>query len=310
MILIKGVTQMEAYAGIETGGTKCVCMLARSPKEIYAYEKFPTEDPESTVVNIAKYIKDVARQKKINIISLGIASFGPIDLHQNSPTYGFVTSTPKPGWKDFDLLGHFSYEFAVPTAFDTDTNGAAFGEYYWGAGKGLDDFIYLTIGTGIGGGAFVTGRTLHGLIHPEMGHILIPHDREKDPFPGGCPFHGDCFEGLASGPALEKRWGMPAKELPQDHPAWKLEAHYIAAGLHNLICSLSPQRLILGGGVMNKPGLIEMVRSEVQESLRGYVQSAQIVRNIDTYIVSPALGDLAGVIGAIAMAREKQPLSE
>jgi fructokinase len=185
--------------------------------------------------------------------------------------------------------------------FDTDVNGAALGEYLWGAAQGLDTFIYLTIGTGIGGGGMFGGKLMHGLVHPEMGHILIPHNKERDPFPGVCPFHGDCFEGLATGPSMKARWGKPAEELPQGHPGWELEADYIALGLVNYITTLSPRRIILGGGVMHHPGLIELVRGKVQEALGGYVQHPSIIKNIDSYIVLPVLGDKAGVLGAIGL---------
>ncbi len=177
------------------------------------------------------------------------------------------------------------------------------GEFRWGAAQGLDTFVYLTIGTGIGGGGLVRGSLLHGLIHPEMGHIRVPHDRQADPFAGACPYHGDCFEGLANGPAIEQRWGTRGELLPPDHPAWALEARYIALALTSYICTLSPQRIILGGGVMKQAQLFAMVRQQVQQLLNGYVQSPEILQRIDRYIVPPALGDKAGVLGAIALAQ-------
>jgi fructokinase len=187
--------------------------------------------------------------------------------------------------------------------FDTDVNGAALGEGRWGAAQGLDTFLYLTIGTGIGGGGMVGGQLMHGLIHPEMGHIRMAHDRQRDPFPGACPFHGDCLEGLAAGPALEKRWGSPAESLPPDHPAWDLEAEYLAQALHTFICTLSPQRIILGGGVMKQAHLFPRIRQKVLASLNGYVQSPAILERIQDYIVPPRLGDRAGVLGALALAQ-------
>jgi fructokinase len=192
----------------------------------------------------------------------------------------------------------------VPVGFDTDVNAAALGEATWGAAKGLETFLYLTVGTGIGGGGMVNGQLLHGLSHPEMGHLRVPHDLGKDPYPGACPFHGDCLEGLAAGPALLGRWGRRAEELPPDHAAWKLEAHYLALGLANLICTLSPQRIILGGGVMQQVGLFQMVRQNVQQLLNGYLQVSAILEQIDQYIVPSALGNRAGVLGAIALARK------
>jgi fructokinase len=194
----------------------------------------------------------------------------------------------------------------VPIGFDTDVNGAALGEWRWGAAQGLDTFIYLTIGTGIGGGGLVNGKLMHGLLHPEMGHIPLPRDSAVDPFQGGCPFHGDCFEGLASGPAMEKRWGQKAETLPPDHPAWDLEAHYIALALQSLICTLSPQRIIIGGGVAQQPQILPLVRQKTQAALNGYVQSPAILEDIDTFIVPPALGGRAGVLGAIALAQQAQ----
>jgi fructokinase len=189
----------------------------------------------------------------------------------------------------------------VPVGFDTDVNAAALGEWQWGAAQGLGNFIYLTVGTGIGGGGMAGGRLIHGLVHPEMGHIPVPHDHDRDPFPGRCPFHADCLEGLAAGPALEERWGRPAETLPGDHPAWALEAHYLALGLMAYICILSPQRIILGGGVMQQKQLFPLIRQEVQQLLNGYVQSPAIVEKIDEYIVPPGLGDKAGVLGSLAL---------
>jgi fructokinase len=193
-------------------------------------------------------------------------------------------------------------ELDLPVVFDTDVNAAAFGEYRWGAAQGLDPIIYLTIGTGIGGGVICNGRPLHGLVHPELGHMLIPHNWELDPFPGGCPFHGDCFEGLASGPALKLRWGQPAETLAGGHPAWPIEAHHIALALSNLILCYSPRRIIMGGGVMQHEALYPLVCRKVQQLLNGYVQSPQITEHIDQYIVPPGLGNRAGVLGAIGLA--------
>jgi fructokinase len=191
----------------------------------------------------------------------------------------------------------------LPVAIDTDVNGAALAEYLWGAGKGTDNLVYITIGTGIGGGAMVNGGLVHGLVHPEMGHIRVPHDREKDPFEGCCPFHGDCLEGLASGKAVQLRWGKPAEELPEDHPGWELEAHYLALGIGNIVCTLSPGRIITGGGLMNNPSLLFKVREKTREYLNGYIHSPRITEDMEHYIVTPELGDYSGVLGAIALAR-------
>jgi fructokinase len=235
---------------------------------------------------------------------MGLAPFGPLDLNPASPTYGSITATPKAGWSDTDILGRFRRHFDVPMAFDLDVNAAAFGEYFWlPENRGLDSLVYFTIGTGIGAGVIVNGKVVHGLTHPEAGHVRLPHDRQKDPFPGGCPFHGDCFEGLANGPAISKRWGQPAESLPDDHPAWDLEAGYIAAALANVICSLSPQRIVLGGGVMERRFLFSLIRNRVREILNGYIPSPVIAGTMELYIVPPGLGKRSGILGAMAMAK-------
>ena len=214
-----------------------------------------------------------------------------------------MTSTPKPGWKNTDFVGRIRERFDVPIGWDTDVNAAALGEHVWGAAKRMNTFIYLTVGTGVGGGGMIRGRLMHGLVHPEMGHIALPHDREVDPYPGRCPFHGDCLEGMAAGPAIAERWGKPGKELPPDHDAWILEAEYMALGLRNFVCTLSPRRIVLGGGVMKTPGLIPRIRARLLELLAGYVQHPAIVDDIDNFVVPPALGDQAGMLGGIALAQ-------
>ncbi len=285
------------YAGIEAGGTKWVCALGTGPGNILATERFPTTTPAETLSRAIAFF-----QRHAGIKALGISSFGPIDLRPDSPTYGYITTTPKAHWANTDIVGPLKRALGVPVSFDTDVNAAALGEHKWGAGQGLDTFVYLTIGTGIGGGALVHGQLLHGLLHPEMGHILIPHDRQRDPFAGVCRWHGDCWEGLASGPAIEKRWGAGGENLPADHPAWALEAHYLAAGLVNIISLLSPQRIILGGGVMHQPQLLALIRAEVKRLLNDYLRVSLITTHIEDYIVPPMLKDQAGVLGALALA--------
>jgi len=288
-------------AGIEAGGTKFVCAVGSGPQDVRAQISFPTTRPQETIERTIQFLQEQAKAQG-GLAGIGIGSFGPVDPQPGSPTYGYITSTPKPGWANFDFIGAIRRAFDVPIGFDTDVNVAALGEWRWGAARGLDTFLYLTIGTGIGGGGLANGRFMHGLIHPEIGHIRLPHDLQADPFPGVCPFHGDCLEGLASGPAMAKRWGSPAETLPDSHPAWALEAHYLALGLANLVCSLSPQRIILGGGVMQKSLLFPAVRQGVIELLNGYVRAPQILEGIDSYIVPPGLGSRAGVLGAIALA--------
>lgn len=290
-------------AGIEAGGTKFVCAVGSGPDDIRAETRFPTTRPEETIGQALAFFREQS-ERYGPPAAIGIAAFGPLDPNPVSPTFGTITSTPKPGWRDADLAGPLRTAFGAPVAFDTDVNGAALGEWRWGAAQGLDNFVYLTIGTGVGGGGMVNGRLMHGLVHPEMGHMPLPHDRVADPYPGRCPFHGDCLEGMAAGPAVGERWGRPAYELPPDHPAWDLEAHYLALALQGLICTLSPERIILGGGVMEQPQLMPMVRQKVQSYLNGYVQSPAILERIDSYIVPPALGNRAGVLGAFALAHQ------
>ncbi len=234
--------------------------------------------------------------------AIGIGSFGPVDLQPGSPRYGFITSTPKPGWADTDVAGAIQRALGVPVGFDTDVNAAALGEWRYGAAQGLDTVLYLTVGTGIGGGGLVGGRPMHGLVHPEMGHVRVPHDAARDPFPGVCPFHGDCLEGLASGPAMAARWGIPAEQLPEAHPAWRLEAHYLALALHGFVCTLSPQRIVIGGGVMESPHLLPLVRQELTTLLNGYIQAPELGSDIERYVVPPALGRRSGVVGALVLA--------
>jgi fructokinase len=291
------------FGGIEAGGTKFVCAVGSGPDDLRAKTQFPTTSPEETLGRAIDFFR-AQPDDRDEIVAIGIASFGPVDPNPSSPTFGYVTTTPKPGWANTDFAGTIGRTLGLPVGFDTDVNGAALGEHRWGAAQGLDTFIYLTIGTGLGGGGLINGCPMHGLIHPEMGHIRLPHDWKADPFPGTCPYHGDCFEGLAAGPALEQRWGRPGAALPPEHPAWELEAHYLALGLVNFITTLSPQRIVMGGGVMQQAHLFPLVRQEVQALLNGYVQSPALLDEIETYIVPPGLGSLAGVLGAIALAEQ------
>jgi fructokinase len=294
------------HAGIEAGGTKFVCVAGSGPDDVRAEVRFPTTTPGATLRQALEFFRD-QRARLGPFAAAGIASFGPVDLDRSSPTYGHITSTPKPGWAHTDIVGPVRQTLGVPVGFDTDVNAAALGEWRWGAAQGLDTFVYLTIGTGIGGGGRINGGLMHGLVHPEMGHVRIPHDVREDPFAGACPFHRDCLEGLASGPAMEARWGQRGESLPDDHPAWALEARYLALAIAGFVCTLSPQRVILGGGVMDRRMLFPLVRREVQALLNGYVQAAAVTAGIDGYIVPPGLGARAGVLGALALAREIGP---
>lgn len=285
---------------IEAGGNKFVCGIGTSPDDLITAQ-IPTTTPIETLEAAIEFFRREAGRK---LEAVGIASFGPLDPRPDSPTFGYITCTPKAGWRGTDVAGTVGRSLGVPVGFDTDVNGAALAEARWGAARGLTDFVYLTVGTGIGGGALVNGKLLHGLLHAEMGHMRIPHDRARDPYGGECPFHGDCLEGLACGPAMHERWHAAPRELPPDHPGWALEAAYLAAGLNNLVCTLSPERIVIGGGVLHQPCLLPMVRAELTRLLGGYIEAAEIVDEIDKFVVLPELGDRAGVLGALVLAEE------
>ncbi len=280
---------MARYGGLETGGTWCVAAVGRGPDDLDALERFPTTPPGETVGRCADFFK-----RNGPIERLGIGSFGPVDVDPASPTWGNVTTTPKPGWAHTPVAKPLAQGLGIGVVFDTDVNAAALGEYRWGAGQGSDPFVYVTVGTGIGGGVVSSGRPVHGLMHPELGHVRIPHDLQRDPYGGSCPYHGDCFEGLACGPAIQQRWGVPGGELPDDHPAWALEADYLASGMVALACILSPHKIVLSGGVGRRPGMPEAVATRLEELLADYMPAPQIV--------APVLGDRAGVLGALALA--------
>ena len=287
------------YAGIEAGGTKFVCMVAAGPDDVRAQATFPTTTPEETLGKAVAFFK--AHEP---FAAVGIGTFGPCDFDPASPTYGHIKTSIKRGWEEVDILGTFRRDFPVPIGIDTDGNVAALGEWKWGAGQGLDMVLYLTVGTGIGGGGVMNGRMMHGLIHPEMGHIRVPRISSTDEFAGICPYHGDCLQGLAAGPAIQARWGKPADELPPDHPAWEMEARHLALGISNYICVLSPRRIILGGGVMQQKHLFPLIRKEVKRLLNDYIPSPMILERIDEYIVPPGLGDRSGILGAIALGQQ------
>jgi len=298
------LTNTPLFGGIEGGGTKFVCAVGTGPDDIRAEIRFPTTSPEETLGQAIRFFQQQEKEKG-KLAAIGVACFGPLDPNLNSPTYGHILPTPKPGWTNADIVGPLKASFNLPICFDTDVNGAALSEARWGAAQGCNPVLYLTIGTGIGGGVLANGKLMHGLLHPEMGHIILPRDRELDPFPGTCPFHGDCFEGLAAGPALEKRWGQKAETLPADHPAWDLEAHYIALALADFIYTISPQKIVIGGGVTQQAHMMPLIRQKVQKLLNSYVQSSKVTLEIDDYIVLPGLGARAGVLGAIALAEQE-----
>lgn len=298
------------FGGIESGGTKVVCAVgdARSAT-MRARAQFPTgDDPRALLAAVVAWFKEAERSHG-PLAALGVASFGPLDLDERSPTYGRVTTTPKLGWRNADIIGPLRTAFpAIPLGFDTDVNGAALGEGRWGAARGLDDFIYVTMGTGIGGAAVVRGAPVHGLVHPEMGHIPMPV-LDGDTFAGACAIHGRCWEGLCAGPAIHARAGRPAEELAPDDPAWELTARYMAHALLTLTYVLSPHRIIVGGSVrkagqFGEAAFLASLRRHVVAANAGYIASAAFDGvGIDSYIVPPALGDDAGVCGAIALAQ-------
>lgn len=295
---------MRLFGSVEAGGTKFVCAVAAGPDDIRSEITIPTQTPTETLCQVVAYFRDFQEINKEPIEAVGVASFGPLDLQRTSKTYGYITTTPKEGWAYTNVVGYIENELKVPVGFDTDVNGAALAEAMWGAGKGLEVVLYLTVGTGIGGGLYVYGRPLHGLVHPEMGHVIVSRDREKDDFKGCCPYHQDCLEGLASGRSVDLRWQCHASELADDHPAWELEADYLAQGLVDFIVTLSPEKIVLGGGLMQKNHLFALIHQKVTDKLGGYVSSPVILEDIENYIVSPGLGNRSGICGGLALAMD------
>lgn len=285
------------YGAIEAGGTKFVLAVGDGEGTVIESVQIPTEIPEITIPNVLDFFR------KYELISIGIGSFGPIDVDKASDTYGNVTSTPKQGWTDFPFVKTMQDALMIPVGFNTDVNAAALGEVTHGAAKGLDSCLFITVGTGIGAGAVVQGKLLQGLTHPEMGHILVPRHPE-DTYVGSCPYHKDCLEGLAAGPAIEKRWGKKGIELADQPDVWELEAFYLAEAIMQYILILSPKKVILGGGVMKQSRLLPLVHDKVQQLLNGYVALPELSGQIGNYIVTPGLGDQAGIVGALMLAKQ------
>lgn len=285
--------------GIEAGGTKMVCAVAEIEKDgacakIIDRISLPTRQPGETLTEMIDYFK------KWEIKALGIGCFGPVDLNRNSETYGHITKTPKPGWENCNIAGIFRDALQVPVGFDTDVNGAVLGEVTWGAAQGCDNAIYITVGTGVGVGVYSNGALLHGLVHPEAGHMLL-QKHPNDTYQGRCPFHPNCVESLASGPAIEERWGKKAMELADCPEVWEMEAYYIAQAVTNYIVTYSPQKIILWGGVMHQEQLFDMIRTKVKEMLHGYIHHEMVEEKIEQYIIAPALGENPGILGAIRL---------
>ena len=291
------------FGAIEAGGSKVVCAVGTDPSHLVASTVIATTSARETLEKVVAFF---AGQQRLghHLEAIGVASFGPLDLDPASPTYGYITTTTKPGWAGTDLLGPLTRAFEVPIALDTDVNGAAYGEYRWGASAGLTSSVYLTVGTGIGGGRVLPGRTPHGAWHPEMGHLQVRR-HPADTFAGVCPFHHDCLEGLASGPAISARSGRPAQHLDGDRgAAVEMEAWYLAQLVSAVIYLLCPQRIVLGGGVLGLPGLLEAVRLETTRRLAGALHQLVESAPMRDYLVAPGLGPLSGVLGAIAMAEQ------
>ena len=294
------MTGSHFFGAVEAGGTKFVCAIGNDRGEILARERFPTTDPVSTLGNVRAFLR---RDRPIGTLAaIGIASFGPVELDPASPRYGFIGQTPKAGWQGADIAGCLGREHGCPIGFDTDVNAAALAEHRWGDARGLKNVVYLTIGTGIGGGILVDGAPLHGLMHPEIGHIY-PRRHALDPeFRGVCPFHGDCMEGVASGPAILARTGACLVELDETHPQWEIEADYLGQLCAQLVVTVSPQRIVMGGGVMSQVRLLPLIRARLRHWLGGYIDRSEILVAADRYVVAPELGNNAGVLGALVLA--------
>jgi fructokinase len=288
---------VSRYGAIEAGGTRWVCALVDERGEVLSRRLLATTTPAETIAGAIEFFREGEPPAAV-----GVGAFGPLDLRPGSPTFGSITTTPKPGWAYTDVVTPFEHALGVPVVLDTDVNAAALGEWRWGRGAGLRDFVYLTVGTGIGAGAFVDGKLLRGDQHPEVGHMRIPHDQAADPFPGSCPYHGDCLEGLASGVALRERWGRPGERL-EEAGAWELEASYLALGLVNLTYTLAPERIIVGGGVARQPRLLGLTGARLVELLGGYADPPGLADGPEHFLIPPGLGELSGVLGAAELAR-------
>lgn len=296
---------MKHYYGIEAGGTKFICAWGSDPLHLYDRISIPTTTPEETMQQVFDHIRAV--QKKVRLTAIGAAVFGPIGLNPDDPAFGYITSTPKLPWRNYNFLNELQSKTQLPVFFDTDVNITAVGEHHWGAGVGLSDFIYLTVGTGIGAGAIVNNQLCHGAMHPEMGHLLIPKHKD-DPSNGICHYHDTCLEGLASGPALCHKWQVAcATELPENHIAWEIQAEYLSMAAMNYTLCFSPKRIIMGGGVMQQTHLFPKIRKRLHQLIAGYVTNSYI-ENSEMYITEPGLKSNAGVLGAIALAKSKVDL--
>ena len=294
---------MKLYGALEAGGTKMVCAIGDENGNILERISIPTRTPAETMGPMI----DFFRGKGIR--ALGIGCFGPVDLNKKSPTYGYITSTPKLAWQNFPIVAEFQKALGVPVGFDTDVNAAALGEATWGCTKDVENSIYITVGTGVGVGVIINGKPYHGMMHPEGGHILLGRHPDDPMVGSGCPFHENCLEGLAAGPSLEKRWGVKGAELTGRKEVWQLEAYYIGQALADYILILSPERIVLGGGVTHQEGLLALIRQETAKQLAGYIRTAA-TQNLDSYIVGVSLNDNQGVMGAVKLAMDAEKETE
>lgn len=297
------VSAPALFGAVEAGGTKFVCGVGSGAGDVKDMNTFATQTPKQTLGEVLDYFRG-AQQRYGKLSAIGIGAFGPIDLNRASPTYGYITTTPKEGWAKTDMVGAFTKALNVPVGFDTDVNAAALGEGMWGAAQGLANYVYLTVGTGVGGAAVVNGGLVHGLLHPEMGHFFVARGMVPDAFWGSCKFHGDCLEGLVSGPSIKARYGVPASQLPKDDAVWTIMAKYLAQACQTFTCILSPERIILGGGVMQQEHLFPKIRSHFTAIVANYFQHPSITEGIDSYIVPPGTGDRAGLLGAFLLAKK------
>ena len=290
---------MKYYGSLEAGGTKMVCAIGDEQGHILERVSIPTLAPENTMPAILDFFRNK------NISALGIGCFGPVDLDKKSPTYGHITTTPKLAWKNYDLVGVCEKELGVPVGFDTDVNGSALGEATWGCTKNLDNSIYITVGTGIGVGVIIDKKPYHGMIHPEGGHIFLARHPQDPMERGVCPYHELCLEGLASGPSIQARWGKPGVELADRKEVWELEAYYLAQAICSYIMILSPEKIIVGGGVAHQEQMMPLIRAEVLRQMGGYI-TAKGMQDLDNYIVLPSLNDDQGILGALKLAMDAE----
>lgn len=290
---------MKYYGSLEAGGTKMVCAIGDEQGHILERVSIPTLAPENTMPAILDFFRNK------NISALGIGCFGPVDLDKKSPTYGHITTTPKLAWKNYDIVGVCEKELGVPVGFDTDVNGSALGEATWGCTKDLDNSIYITVGTGIGVGVIIDKKPYHGMIHPEGGHIFLARHPQDPMERGVCPYHELCLEGLASGPSIQARWGKPGVELADRKEVWELEAYYLAQAICSYIMILSPEKIIVGGGVAHQEQMMPLIRAEVLRQMGGYI-TAKGMQDLDNYIVLPSLNDDQGILGALKLAMDAE----